>query len=266
MDNSDQAGHGSMLKGFRRKIDNAALAIGKKIAFAFDRLFGRASKVGDRAWFNSDSFPWIAAIEKDWQSILGELEPLLANREHLPNFQDLSPDQRYLTQDDGWKTFFFWAYGLKTSRNCKRSPKTAKILKRIPGMKTAMFSIFAPGKRLPSHRGPFKGVLRYHLALIVPEPSSACAIRVGDDVRHWEAGKSLVFDDTFDHEAWNDTDGVRVVLFVDFIRPMRFPASLINRVMIWMIAVSPFVLGAAGRHLAWERRFEKIVNDKQEGK
>lgn len=253
-----------MLKDLRRKIDKAGMDLGKKVVFGFDRMFGRASKIGDKPWFDVSDFPWIADIEKDWQLIVAELQPLLAHREHLPNFQDLSPEQRTITTDDGWKTIFFWAYGLKTFGNCKRCPETAKILKRIPGMKTAMFSIFAPRKRIPVHRGPFKGVLRYHLALVVPEPAEACGIRVGDEVRHWEPGKSLVFDDTFDHEAWNDTDDVRVVLFVDFIRPMRFPASLINRLMIFFIAFSPFVIGAAPKQLAWEKRFERIVNADRE--
>jgi len=253
-----------MLKDFRKRIGKLGMRLGKKVVWGLDSMFGRASKIGNQPWFDAKDFPWIADIEKDWQVILGELQPLLAHREHLPNFQDLSPDQRYITKDDGWKTVFFWAYGLKTFGNCKRCPETAKILKRIPGMKTAMFSIFAPQKSIPGHRGPFKGVLRYHLALVVPEPAKDCGIRVGEEVRHWEAGKSLVFDDTYDHEAWNNTDGVRVVLFVDFIRPMRFPASLINRTLIWMIALSPFVLGGAGKQLAWEKRFEKVVNEERE--
>jgi beta-hydroxylase len=253
-----------MLKRFRKWLGKLGMKLGKKIVWGLDGLFGRASKVGDKAWYDEADFPWIKAVEKDWALIRAELDPLLAHREHLPNFQDLSPDQRYLTKDDGWKTVFFYAYGLKTFGNCKRCPNTARILKRIPGMKTAMFSIFAPGKRLPPHRGPFKGVLRYQLALMVPEPADACAIRVGGEVRHWQEGKSLVFDDTYDHEAWNDTEGVRAVLFVDFMRPMRFPAALLNRVFIWLIAFSPFVIGGAGKQLAWEKRFEKVVNAERE--
>ncbi|MGA7800188.1 MAG: aspartyl/asparaginyl beta-hydroxylase domain-containing protein, partial [Gammaproteobacteria bacterium] len=78
----------------------------------------------------------------------------------------------------------------------------------------------------------------------------------------WREGGSLIFDDTYQHEAWNGTDKVRAVLFVDFVRPLRFPASLYNALLLWLIAVSPFVLGSAGRELAWERRFERIVNAK----
>ena len=96
-------------------------------------------------------------------------------------------------------------------------------MREIPGMTTAMFSILSPRKHILDHRGPYKGVLRYHLGLIVPEDAERCRIRVGEDVRHWEEGKSMIFDDTFNHEVWNDTDETRVVLFVDVLRPLPFP-------------------------------------------
>jgi beta-hydroxylase len=108
-------------------------------------------------------------------------------------------------------------------------------------------------------------VLHLHLAPRIPEPREKCGIRVGDEVRHWEEGKALVFDDCCRHEAWNDTDGVRAVLFVDIVRPLRVPASLVNRLLAWGIALSPFVLGAAGRHLARERRFERVMNEARPG-
>ncbi len=96
-------------------------------------------------------------------------------------------------------------------------------MREIPGMTTAMFSILSPRKHILPHRGPYKGVLRYHLGLIVPQDAEACRIRVGEDIRHWEAGRSMVFDDTFNHEVWNDTDETRVVLFVDVLRPLPEP-------------------------------------------
>ena len=69
-----------------------------------------------------------------------------------------------------------------------------------------MFSILSPHKRIPPHVGPYKGVLRYHLALKVPEPADQCGITVHGVTRHWEEGKSLVFDDVWEHSAWNETD------------------------------------------------------------
>ncbi len=94
----------------------------------------------------------------------------------------------------------------------------------IPGLTTAFFSILSPHKHIGEHRGPWRGVLRYHLALRVPEPAAQAGISVGGQVAHWEEGRSLLFDDGYEHFAWNDTDGVRVVLFVDVIRPLK-PAA-----------------------------------------
>ena len=122
-----------------------------------------------------------------------------------------------------------------------------------------MFSILSPGKHIEPHRGPYRGVLRYHLGLRIPEPASAAGISVGGEVRHWEEGRSLLFDDGYEHFAWNDTDGVRVVLFMDVERPLRRPAALVNRAVVRAVALSPFVADAKRRELAWERRFDAVM-------
>jgi beta-hydroxylase len=222
--------------------------------------FGRASTVGDHEFFDAKDFPWVDAVEADWHKVRTELDALLPYAADLPNFQDILDDAKGLSQDDGWKTFPFYAYGIKAAANCRRCPETTKVLKKMPGMKTAFFSILGPGKHLPPHLGPWKGVLRLHLGLVIPEPAEMCAIRVGSQTRHWEEGRVMIFDDTFEHEAWNRTDGIRVVLFVDIMRPMRFPANIFNAVMTWIIALSPYVLGAAGNYRRWEKRFEAVVN------
>jgi beta-hydroxylase len=77
-------------------------------------------------------------------------------------------------------------------------------------------------------------------------------------VAHWEEGRSLLFDDGYEHQAWNDTDGVRVVLFADVIRPLKPPADLLNRGLIAAIGRSPYIRDARNRHRAWERRFEAL--------
>jgi aspartyl/asparaginyl beta-hydroxylase (cupin superfamily) len=136
-------------------------------------------------------------------------------------------------------------------------PRTAALMREIPGMKTAMFSILSPRKHILDHRGPYKGVLRYHLGLIVPKDAEACRIRVGEDFRHWQEGESMVFDDTFNHEVWNDTDETRVVLFVDVLRPLPSPWAQINRAIVKAIGYSPFVLDAKRNQEAWERRYRE---------
>ncbi len=196
---------------------------------------------GDKTFFEPESFPWLPAVEAEWRPVRKELEALLARLEDIPNFQDISEDQRVLTEGGQWKTFWLYAYGEKAEANCARCPETVRVLQLIPGMKSAMFSILAPRKHIPEHRGMYKGVLRYHLGLIVPGPKGVCRIRVGNEVRSWKEGKSLIFDDCHPHEVWNDCDSYRVVLFVDFLRPLFFPASLLNRAIVSMIARTPSI-------------------------
>lgn len=242
----------------RERLVDLANRIGERFVRWLDGYFAKHSLVGDHTFFNPDDFPWVKELEAGAPLIRKELEEVLRYRDALPNFQDISTDQYQITDDDRWKTFFFYGYGFTAGQNVERCPETARLLQKIPGMTTAMFSIFAPHKRVPPHGGPYKGVLRYHLALIVPEPREACGIRVGNDVRHWTEGKSLIFDDVFDHEAWNDTDGTRVVLFVDFKRPLAGIPRLVNEVILKLIAWSPFIQDAKARHNAWEKRFEQV--------
>jgi ornithine lipid ester-linked acyl 2-hydroxylase len=196
---------------------------------------------GHKTFFDSSLFPWVRKVEAEWMAVRRELDMLLVHREEIPNFQDISEKQKVLTAGEQWKMFYLYAYGEKAEENCARCPDTVKVLQHIPGMKTAMFSILAPKKHIPEHRGMYKGVLRYHLGLIIPGPPGSCRIRVGNDIQTWAEGKSLIFDDSHPHEAWNDSDSYRVVLFIDFVRPVFFPVSLLNRSIIWTIARTPSI-------------------------
>jgi aspartyl/asparaginyl beta-hydroxylase (cupin superfamily) len=189
---------------------------------------------GYRTFFEAEEFPWVADVESEWMTIRKELNALMLRREEIPNFQDYSPGQKAITQDNRWKTFFLYAFGNKEKENIAQCPETDRILKYIPGMNTAIFSILSPGKHIPPHRGPYKGVLRFHLGLMIPKPEGSCRIRVGDDVRSWKEGKSLIFDDSHEHEVWNDSDSYRVVLFVNIVRPTVFPLSAVNQSILWM--------------------------------
>ncbi|PUE49840.1 hypothetical protein B9Z45_15595 [Limnohabitans sp. 2KL-17] len=222
---------------------------------AVERRNRRYSLVGDHEFFNLSEFPWVEEVAKATADIQKELDTVLARREQLPNFQDISPDQRMLTTDSGWKTFFFYGYGVRAPMNCSLCPKTEAVLQRIPGMTTAYFSILAPGKELPPHRGPYNGVLRFHLGLIIPKPIEQCAIRVGQSVRHWSEGQPLVFDDSYNHQAWNHSNQWRVVLFVDFKRPLPTVSAAINNVMLWIIRRTPFITVATRNLRAWEKTF-----------
>ncbi|MGL5078248.1 MAG: aspartyl/asparaginyl beta-hydroxylase domain-containing protein, partial [Waterburya sp.] len=129
----------------------------------------------------------------------------------------------------------------------------------IPGLKTAFFSILLPDKHIPEHRGPYKGVLRCHLPLKVPQAKEQCGIRVAQEIRHWEEGKCLVFDDSYPHEAWNKTDEIRVVLFLDIVRPTIFPASLLNHFLLNLIRWSPFIKDAQKNQNQWDQRLARVL-------
>ncbi|GAB4382006.1 MAG: aspartyl/asparaginyl beta-hydroxylase domain-containing protein [Elainellaceae cyanobacterium] len=224
-----------------------------------ESLVPKYSLVGDSVFFNKELFPWTEQLEANWQVIRQELDQVMPYADALPNFQDISPRQNRISPDNLWKTFFFCAFGYWSQQNCDRCPETTKLIKQIPGLKVAFFSILAPGKHIPRHRGKHKGIIRCHLALKVPEPKADCRIQVADQTAYWEEGQVLLFDDTFPHEVWNDTNDYRVVLFLDIVRPLRFPLSFVNWLVNSLIAASPIVQVAKGNHQSWEKQFEAML-------
>ncbi len=242
----------------RDRAVTIATNVGAQVLHRAEKWVLDRSLVPTTPFLPLSTFPWTGRMENMAPVVRKELEEVLSHHQDLPNFQDISIDQASISNDDGWKTFFFKAYGFRSEANCRRCPETAKLIDSIPGMVTAFFSILSPGKHIPPHRGPWRGVLRYHLALKVPEPASASGIRVGGEEAHWEEGKGLLFDDGYTHEAWNGTGDVRVVLFCDVLRPLRPPADQVNRALIKAIGWSPFIQDARNRHEAWERRVEGL--------
>ena len=251
-----------VINNWQSKIrDFIVYKVGFKLIQKYEQLIPQYSLVGDTPFLDSKEFSWTPDLENNWYIIREELDNILQYTEALPNFQDISPDQGYsTTQDNSWKTYFLYGYGVKAEKNCQKCPETTKILESIPGMKTAFFSILLPGKHIPEHRGPYKGVVRCLLGLKIPEPKEKCRIRVANEIRHWEEGKAMFFDDSFPHEAWNETDGIRVVLFIDIVRPMRFPLSWLNIALLKLIAVSPFVQDASNNQKKWEKKLEELFN------
>ncbi len=236
--------------------------VGFKLIQKYEQLIPQYSLVGDTPFFDGKKFSWTPDLENNWHIIREELDSILKYTEELPNFQDISPDQGYSTTNDRlWKTYFLYGYGVKAEKNCQRCPKTTQILESIPGMKTAFFSILLPGKHIPKHRGPYKGVVRCLLGLKVPEPREKCRIQVADEVAYWEEGKAMFFDDSFPHEAWNETDDIRVVLFLDIVRPMKFPLSWLNMALLQLISISPFVQDANSNQKKWDKKLEELFNN-----
>jgi ornithine lipid ester-linked acyl 2-hydroxylase len=203
------------------------------------------------------NFAWVAELEANWTTIRHELDAVMTDRAALPNMQDLSPLQYGITRDKVWKVFAFRAYGARIEENCGACPETARLLDKIPDLEVAFFSVLEPGAHLSAHRGAYKGLVRAHLGLIVPEPRERCRMQVGNETVVWEEGKCVLFDDTYRHEVWNETDGIRVVLLIDVPRPFPPALAVANKTILRLFRLSPFVTGAVKRLRAWERDFYK---------
>jgi aspartyl/asparaginyl beta-hydroxylase (cupin superfamily) len=158
-------------------------------------------------FFAPDEFEFTHALESNWLVIREELE-------RLKSTHFMPWPEKYL-YTHGWEVFGLYAFNRKIENNCLLCPEATRLVESIPGMTTAGFSSLAPGAYIGPHVGASKAVLRCHLGLIVPD---RCEIRVGTEIRSWEEGKCLIFDDTFEHEAWNRSEQTRIVLLIDFQR------------------------------------------------
>ena len=126
-------------------------------------------------------------------------------------------------------------------------------------MQTAWFSILAPGYHIPAHRGVSKGIIRGHLGLMVPADREKCRMRVGEAICVWREGEVFVFDDTFEHEVWNDTGEERVILLFDFDRPMRPLGRLLNNSFLRLLKLTSYYREPLRRMQTLEDRFEAAV-------
>jgi ornithine lipid ester-linked acyl 2-hydroxylase len=232
---------------------------GCKALWSFERTIAAHSQIGDDALPDRRCFPWIADLERHAPSMRRELDALLVHRDALPSFHEISPDQRSITSDDRWKTYFLHAFGKRSRNNCIRCPITAAVLSRIPNITTAFFSILAPGKHIPKHRGVYKGLVRAHLGLKVPERSAECRMEIAGQTVNWREGEAFVFDDTYEHEVWNESAGERVVLLIDVLRPLPTSIQLLNRALIRAVAASPYVTDGEKNELEWERKFDRAM-------
>ena len=167
-----------------------------------------------RMFYDPKEFEWAQALEDAYPVIKEELMNVLSS-EGAGFKAYMSEEQRRLS---GWNTYNFFFAGKKFEENCARCPKTTALLESLPRFERdhIMFSSLNPHSRIPPHVGPMNGIVRAHLPLIVPQ---GCYIRVGNEERTWHEGKLLAFDDSFEHEVFNHSDHVRIVLFMNFWHP-----------------------------------------------
>ena len=179
-------------------------------------------------FFDNAEFPWIAAIEAATDAIRAELTRVLASDlaglEPYVAYPDGVPlDQwRELNRSRRWSAYFLWNQGAAQPEHLARCPRTAEAVKAAPRCDIAQhgpnvfFSILEPHTRIPPHTGVTNARLTVHVPLIVP---AGCRFRVGGETREWIPGRAWVFDDTIEHEAWNDSDAPRAILIFDVWNP-----------------------------------------------
>ena len=153
-------------------------------------------------------FDFVPKLEAHWEAIRDEY---LA----LPS-QSFDPWVQRQMHGGGWTVFGLYALGQAIPEACRACPNTARALQQIPSLSMAGFSRLAPHTHVKPHVGWAVSVYRMHLALVVPP---GCRLRVAAETRTWQEGRCLIFDDTVEHEAWNEADLPRGVLLVDFLRP-----------------------------------------------
>ena len=234
------------------------LRLGKRLRHRISNVIARSSKVGNAAVLDPSLFPWIRDLEARWPEIREEVDRLLTRQEGIPPLADISPDHRRIAPPDQWKSFFLHGYGYDQEENIRRCPKTAAAVAGIPGLNSAFFSILTPGAHIPRHRGVTKAILTAHLGLVVPKRREDCRMQVADEIVTWEEGRAIVFDDTYHHEVWNDTEESRVILLVQFRRPTGWLGRKVGDIFLGAVRRSRFVQDARSSLGDWEKAMQRL--------
>ncbi len=242
----------SLNKPIRKRVKKFGKMTTRKIA----KIQSRSSLVPDTPFIDNSHFPFLEEFEDKWEVIRDEVKEVLKHRDDIPGFEQISPDQHRIAKAQQWKTFILFGFGKQLEKNCKQAPVTAELLSRVPNVQTAWFSILAPGYHIPAHTGVTKGIVRSHLGLILPEAREKCRIRVDQEIRAWEHGKAFAFDDTYEHEVWNDTPDERVILLFDFDRPMGWAGRALNATLLYLMKFTAFYQEPKKNLASFEDRFE----------
>lgn len=183
-----------------------------------------------------DANPSLRLLQKNYQTIKKEAEALLASGLKLPKYHEIDQAQIQISNADEreWRLFPLYINGMIPEAAQQHCPETLKLIQQIPDVFQAFFSILAPGKSVPAHRGPYIGFYRTHLGLIVPEKNTP-EFRVRTDRYVWKEGDLMTFEDYLEHEVTNHCDEERLVLIVDTLRPFPGWADKLNRLTMWML-------------------------------
>jgi aspartyl/asparaginyl beta-hydroxylase (cupin superfamily) len=224
------------------RLASSGFADGKsprRFTHALDLLFGRRQvfvqqprffyypELAQVQFFDRAQFPWLDAVEGASGDIREELMGVLADEAAFTPYVERDPnrppgDQMGLLDNPAWSAFYLVKNGAVVEANAARCPRTMAAMEGVPLARVAtrspsvLFSLLRPGAHIPPHNGFVNTRLICHLPLVVP---GRCTFRVGNEMRDWQEGRAWVFDDTIEHEAWNRSEGVRVILLFEIWRP-----------------------------------------------
>ena len=202
-------------------------------------------------FYPRELFPWLPELEAATPMIVAELTAALATQmdafaPYIAFAKDLPVNQwEELNHSRRWSSLFLWKDGVRKDAVCATCPGTAALLDRLPMAHqpgfapTAMFSALEARTRIPAHTGSTNTRLLCHLPLVLPGPAR---FRVGNETREWKMGQAWIFDDTIEHEAWNDADELRVILIFDVWNPFLEPGER-ERIGAMMAARNAFYSG-----------------------
>lgn len=185
--------------------------------------------IPSQTYYPRERFPEREMLEAATDAIRAELRTVLEQPQELEAFLTADSQEQMDTmlrasgsQPAAWDGFFFYRHGKRYDAHCASCPQTAGVIDRMPLSRIrehgpeALFSVLTPGSHILPHQGVTNTRLVTHLPLIVPKD---CAISVGGELHVWQEGRSVTFDDTFVHEAWNRSEQTRVVLIMDLWNP-----------------------------------------------
>lgn len=181
-----------------------------------------------------ETCPQLLEADRKFEAIKKEFEHV-AEQYAMPSYHQIDGGQTSISAkvapEKRWKVFMIVLNGKTPEASKESCPETWAVVNQIPHVYQAFFSILEPGKAIPPHHAPFKGYLRYHLGLKIPAKNPP-TIRVRDINYTWEAGKSMLFDDSWDHEVYNEAEEERAVLIIDIFRPLPWWQHKINSFFI----------------------------------
>lgn len=219
---------------FERAEAYAEQKTGRRKVYVQQPVNGHFPYLPALEFFPRVHFPWLASLEARTEEVRRELLSLLEEEEKgfrpYIAFGPGDPVNQWaeLNHSRKWSAWFFWEDGVRNGPNCARCPATAALLDGLPLLDlpgkgpTAMFSILEPHSRIPPHTGSSNVRATVHLPLIVP---AGCGFRVGSQTRTFEPGLAWAFDDTIEHEAWNESDEIRAILILDSWNPLLTEAE-----------------------------------------